>query len=77
MPSVIRWYSQSKTEEPMNEFKPPASQDELKRRAADISIDGARAVINSLKKRKAAAIAPLDQEIKFYQDVIKLKENEV
>lgn len=56
------------------EFKPPQNDEEFKARAATVTTEGARAVLNSLKHRRAALVKNIDEEIEFYERILKERE---
>ena len=59
-----------------HEFKPPTTKEEFERRAKEVQPNAARAVLSSLKSRRAALVESLDAEIKFYEEAIKFHEEQ-
>jgi len=57
-------------------FTVPKNEEEFKKMAEPISIEGAQAVLHSLVTKKHQLVKPLDDEINFYVKVIKYKETQ-
>jgi len=55
------------------QFKPPKTEEEFNKRAAEITKPGAQAVLKGLRQKRDAAVAALDLEIKFYEKVLENK----
>lgn len=55
-------------------FVPPKSASEFKRRADPITVPAAKSILHGLRVRREKAVAPIDEEIKFYKRVIDYKE---
>lgn len=55
------------------QFKPPKDDEEFKKRADEMTIEGAKGVLNARRKQRAATVAPFDQEIEFLEKVLKHK----
>lgn len=54
-------------------FTPPKDDAEFKKRATEMTIEGAKAVLTARRKQKADAIKPFDEEISFLERVLKHK----
>ena len=52
------------------EFKPPTTKEEFERRAKEVDPKVARAILSSLKSRRAALVESIDAEIKFYEEAL-------
>ena len=63
--------------DPASEFKPPQNEEEFEKRAKDVTSVGARAVLRSLRARKAAMVKSVDEEIAFYEKVLTSRGEEV
>lgn len=55
-------------------FQPPKTDAEFKERATKVTIDGARSIKKTLEARRAAAVKPFDEEIKYWDRVIDYKQ---
>lgn len=51
-------------------FKPPVTDEEFKERSKDVTLEGAKAVLNSLQERRKALLVSIDQEISFYERIV-------
>lgn len=51
-------------------FKPPVTDEEFKERSKDVTLEGAKAVLNSLEERRKALLVSIDQEISFYKRIV-------
>ena len=58
-------------------FTPPKTEEELYKRAGDMTIEAAHALKKTIEQRRAQAVRPFDEELKFYDAVIKIKSGEV
>lgn len=57
-------------------FLPPKDEAEFAARAQEISLEAATSILDSLKHRREALVASIDQEINFYEKVVKFREIE-
>lgn len=55
------------------QFKPPKDEAEFEKRANEMTIEGAKGVLQVRKRQKAEAMKPFDAEIEFLQKVLKKK----
>lgn len=58
-------------------FKPPVTDEEFRERADKVTMDGARSVLGSLERRREEMLKPIDQEIKYWESVIKYKQKKI
>lgn len=52
------------------QFKPPANEEEFEKRVKEMTIEGAKAVLQARKRQRAEAVKPFDEEIKFLEKVL-------
>lgn len=55
-----------------SKFVPPVTKEDFLERASKVPAEGASALLNSLKQRRAALVRAVDEEIKFYEKVVEL-----
>lgn len=54
-------------------FKPPFNEAEFEKRAAEMTIEGAKGVLTARRRQRAEAVKPFDDEIEFLEKVLKHK----
>lgn len=54
-------------------FKPPANEEEFQKRVDELTIEGAKAVLQARRRQRAEAVKPFDEEIKFLEKVLMKK----
>lgn len=57
--------------DPHGKFLPPQTDEEFQERAKEVSTPAAQSILKTLRARKEAAIKSFDDEIKFYERVLK------
>ena len=53
------------------QFQPPKTDAEFEERAKLVDTKAARSLLTSLRERRKAAVVALDQEIEFYERVLR------
>lgn len=57
-------------------FSVPKNEAEFKERADKLTVEGVQSLLHSLVVKKHATLKPINDEIKFYVDVLKYKEDQ-
>lgn len=56
--------------DPHGKFEPPKTDEEFEKRAKEIDTKAAHSILNTLREKRRAAVAPLDAEIQFYEKIL-------